>query len=208
MTAATRLLSVDDVEEVTSLLRENREFMAPWDPTRADEYYLVEKQLEIAEQNLEAHSQGTMLPLVVLDDTGAIAGRLNLNGITRGAFQSAALGYWVSKRANGRGLATRAVADVVALAFGELGLHRLQAETLFANAASRRVLSKNGFRLFGVAPSYLRIHGRWQDHMLFQLIADEPASDRSPAGSDSHASRSSRSPSAGGSTGRRVRPSP
>ncbi len=27
----------------------------------------------------------------------------------------------------------------------------------------------------GVAPRYLRIAGRWQDHLLFQLLADETA---------------------------------
>lgn len=28
---------------------------------------------------------------------------------------------------------------------------------------------------FGTAPQYLNIAGRWQDHVLFQLIAPEPA---------------------------------
>ncbi|MCC2308849.1 GNAT family N-acetyltransferase [Cellulomonas chengniuliangii] len=119
MHVATRLLSVEDAEEITVLLRENREFLAPWDPTRGDDYFLVDTQREIAAQGIEAHSRGAMLPLVILEEGGAIAGRINLNGITRGAFQSAALGYWVSERANGRGLATRAVAEVVQRAFGE-----------------------------------------------------------------------------------------
>ena len=59
------------------------------------------------------------------------------------------------------------------LAFGELGLHRVQAATLPHNAASQRVLTNNGFALIGVAPRYLRIAGRWQDHLLFQRLADD-----------------------------------
>ncbi len=173
MSATLRLLSLDDVDELTALLQENRAFLTPWEPTREDEYFRAEKQRELAVQALEAHAQGSSFPGVILDDTGAIAGRLNLSGITRRAFQSASVGYWVSQSANGRGLATRAVAELVELAFGELGLHRLEAGTLYANAASQRVLAKNGFRPYGVAPSYLRINGRWQDHILFQRIADE-----------------------------------
>jgi len=29
----------------------------------------------------------------------------------------------------------------------------------------------NGFTLIGLAPSYLEIAGRWQDHLLFQRVA-------------------------------------
>lgn len=170
MSATIRRLSVDDVEEVTALLQQNREFLAPWEPTREDEYFHPETQREIARQSLDEHVQGRTFPAVILDD-GAIVGRLTLSGITRGAFQSAAMGYWVSERANGRGVATRAVSAAIAVAFGELGLHRLQAETVVANAASQRVLAKNGFRPYGAAPDYLRIDGRWQDHILFQLIS-------------------------------------
>jgi ribosomal-protein-alanine N-acetyltransferase len=57
----------------------------------------------------------------------------------------------------------------------EAGLHRLQAGTLLHNAASQTVLRRNGFTPIGVAPRYLRIAGRWQDHLLFQLLADETA---------------------------------
>jgi ribosomal-protein-alanine N-acetyltransferase len=32
------------------------------------------------------------------------------------------------------------------------------------------VLLRNGFRAYGVAPEYLKIAGRWQDHVLFHLI--------------------------------------
>ena len=105
----------------------------------------------------------------------ATSPRISLNGITRGAFQSASVGYWVSQSSNGRGLASAAVAEVVGLAFRGLGLHRLQAETLLHNAPSQRVLIRNGFRPFAVAPSYLKIAGEWQDHVLFHLLASNAA---------------------------------
>lgn len=74
----------------------------------------------------------------------------------------------MSQTHNGR--ATAAVADVITIAFGELGLHRLQAETLLYNTASQRVLTRCGFRPFGIAPSYLKIAGKWQDHVLFHAF--------------------------------------
>src|SRR5215475_10004136 len=124
----TRIASIDDAAALAASLQENRAFLAPWEPLRDDEYFTVEAQRAALERALEAYARESMVPLVILDD-GQLAGRININGITRGALQSASIGYWVSQSHNGRGLASRAVADAVTMAFDEFGLHRLQAET-------------------------------------------------------------------------------
>ena len=71
-------------------------------------------------------------------------------------------------------MATAAVAAIVRRAFDELGLHRIQAGTLVHNLGSQQVLLRNAFTRIGLAPAYLRIAGRWQDHLLFQRINDNP----------------------------------
>jgi ribosomal-protein-alanine N-acetyltransferase len=76
----------------------------------------------------------------------------------------------VSEDRNGQGLATAALAQIKVLAFEELGLHQLQADTPVHNTASQKVLKRNGFEQNGFAPAYLNIAGRWQDHILFQVI--------------------------------------
>ena len=166
----TRLVSVQDAEQLTAVLRANREFLTPWDPVRDDDYFTVETQRAALEQALDAHSRDIMVPLAIVDPDGHLIGRININGITRGALQSAAIGYWVSQAHNGRGFATAAVADAIAIAFKELDLHRLQAETLLHNTSSQRVLARNGFQPYGIAPKYLKIAGTWQDHILFHLF--------------------------------------
>ncbi|WP_370257709.1 GNAT family N-acetyltransferase [Cryobacterium sp. Hh38] len=82
------------------------------------------------------------------------------------------LGYWVAEENNGRGYATDAVRAMTTRAFEELGLHRVQAETLIPNVRSQRVLQRVGFVRYGLAPAYLKIAGRWQDHLMYQLLAD------------------------------------
>jgi ribosomal-protein-alanine N-acetyltransferase len=49
-----------------------------------------------------------------------------------------------------------------------------------SNHPSRRVLAKAGFTEIGLAPRYIKIAGRWQDHVLHQRLVDDPAP---PAGS-------------------------
>jgi ribosomal-protein-alanine N-acetyltransferase len=169
LSVTTRLVTLDDVPAVAGLLAASRESIAPWDPVRPDDYYTEAGQRAVIGVALEAYERGAAHPSVILD-AGRIVGRINLNNVVRGAFQSASLGYWVAAAATGRGVATAAVAHLVRVAFGELELHRIEAGTLLDNVASQRVLERNGFVRFGRAPQYLKIAGSWQDHVLFQLL--------------------------------------
>jgi [ribosomal protein S5]-alanine N-acetyltransferase len=167
---ACRLITLEDAPVLAELQRVNRAFLAPFDPARSDEYFTEAGQRAAIEQALTEYQQGRNLPQVILDDGAGIVGRITLNGIVRGAFLSCSVGYWVSQSVTGRGVATAALREVIRVAFGELGLHRIQAETLLDNVASQRVLERAGFARIGMAPEYLRIAGRWQDCILYQRV--------------------------------------
>ena len=169
----TRLLEPGDAPVLADLVTRNREFLAPWEPVRPEAYFTLDGQAEVIADSLERYAEGTQVPRVILDESEAVVGRINLNNVVRGAFQSASVGYWLAQEAGGRGLATAAVADMVTVGFQLEGLHRLEAGTIPENVRSQAVLSRNGFGQFGYAPRYLSIAGRWQDHLLFQLLNDE-----------------------------------
>jgi [ribosomal protein S5]-alanine N-acetyltransferase len=164
MESMTRPLTSEDADELSALLIENREFLARVEPARDERFFTIAGQRE----RIESDASRAFAILA----GNRIAGTVTLSNIVRGPFQSATLGYWVAERLGGRGLATHAVREVVAIAFDELGLHRLEAATLIDNVASQRVLEKNGFEPVGLARRYLRIAGDWRDHLLFQRTAD------------------------------------
>ncbi|MFE3203708.1 GNAT family N-acetyltransferase [Embleya sp. NPDC059237] len=166
----TRRLTMDDVPALTELVVRNREFLAPWEPLRADDFFTLDTQAAQIREALAEASAGRVHLRVIVDEAGDVVGRMTLSGIVRGALQSCAMGYWVSAHANGRGLATAAVRETVRVAFDDLRLHRVQAETLTDNVGSQRVLERNGFTRYGLAPEYLRIAGRWQDFVMYQVI--------------------------------------
>lgn len=160
---------------LAELLRANRGFLAPWEPIRDDDYHTIDGQREVIRAALKEHDRGTTLPNVIVNETGRVVGRVTLSNIVRGPFQSCRVGYWLSAEDNGRGLATAAVRDIIRIAFDDLALHRIEAGTLLHNVRSQRVLERTGFARFGVAPTYLKIAGRWQDHALYQVVTPSPA---------------------------------
>lgn len=167
--SVTRLVAIDDAPRLAELLAANRDFLAPWEPLREASHFTPAGQRQTIRDLLALHGLGTSLPLVILDRR-RVVGRVTLSNIVRGAFQSCTLGYWLDETAGGRGLATRAVAEIVEQAFTVLGLHRVEAGTLRHNVRSQAVLARNGFIQYGLAPRYLHIAGQWQDHVMFQRL--------------------------------------
>ncbi|MDQ1215805.1 GNAT family N-acetyltransferase [Microbacterium arborescens] len=164
-----RSLRTEDAAALAEAYRVNFEHLAPFEPLRpADLTTEAGQRTEIAAL-IASREAGTALPLVLAHGS-RIVGRVTLSGITRGAFQSGNLGYWIDQSYAGRGLMTAAVNEISRLATNELQLHRIQAGTLVDNVASQTVLRRCGFVEFGLAPEYLLIAGRWQDHRLFQKI--------------------------------------
>jgi len=57
------------------------------------------------------------------------------------------LGYWVLKKFRSKGVATRAVKEITAIAFKELGFTEIIAMTSIENVPSQKVLKKNKFKI-------------------------------------------------------------
>ena len=99
---------------------------------------------------------------------------ITLQSIIRGFFQSCSVGYWIAEDAQGRGLAAAALREATLMAFYELRLHRVQAETSTQSVRSQRLLERLGFVRYGVAEAYIKIAGTWQDDVLYQLLTPDP----------------------------------
>ena len=116
---------------------------------------------------------GNAWPFFIFADSDqALVGAITLSNVRRGVAETGTLGYWIGQKVAGQGLGTAAVRAMVAWAFEDLNLHRVEAACVPDNAASRRVLEKAGFQLEGRARAYLKINGAWADHLLFGVVND------------------------------------
>ena len=111
--------------------------------------------------------------LVCLRETGEIVGAVDMTEIVRGIFRSAYLGYYAFAPHAGRGYMRAGLSLVIATAFREMGLHRLEANIQPGNRASISLVRKLGFRKEGLSPRYLKIGGRWRDHQRWAILAEE-----------------------------------
>ncbi|MCY7396100.1 MAG: GNAT family N-acetyltransferase [Nocardioides sp.] len=86
----------------------------------------------------------------------------------------AELGWAFAPTAGGRGYATEAVAELLAICFGELGIRRVEAACFAANEPSWRLMERLGMRreTHSVRESLHR-SGEWMDGFAYALLAEE-----------------------------------
>ncbi|MCP9945669.1 GNAT family N-acetyltransferase [Streptomyces somaliensis] len=147
-------LRADHAPALLAFERENRAYFARSVSDRGDAYFA---EFAGRHRALLAEQEAGLVHLhVVLDEEGGLVGRVNL--ICDGP-NAPELGYRIARRAAGRGVATAAVAEVCRLAAEAYGLVELRAVTTPDNAASRRVLERNAFRLVGEQPTRTGLAG-------------------------------------------------
>lgn len=147
----------------------------PWDPIRPPDYWELPVVAErLHAQLIEAELDRSLCTyLSAKSAPDRVIGALNLRNITRGALMSCVIGYGLAPEAVGCGFMTEAIDRIVSVGFNELGLHRLEINVVPRNARSIAVAERCGFRREGLSPRYLKIAGRWEDHVRYAKLNED-----------------------------------
>ncbi|TMR96953.1 GNAT family N-acetyltransferase [Nonomuraea basaltis] len=164
---ALRRISRRDRTEFVTLNRESAELLSPWMPGKS---ITTPEAFDAYVERFDgpAHEGFVICRL----DTGAIAGRANINNIVRGTHQAGTLGYCAYASTTGRGYMTEGLRLLVQYAFGELRLHRLEANIQPANAPSLNLIKRVGFQREGYSPNFQFINGAWRDHERWAITVE------------------------------------
>ena len=158
-----RPLGEADAQSLFELIDESREFLQehlPW----PEECTLVENVASrIDSWNLQAQmANGACWGIFEKVPEGADSGELRE--------KIATVSYWLGKNFCGRGLATEALLLASSEAFA-LGLNRLELTASVRNPKSVAVARRAGFQEEGVCREYECLHGKFEDHLRFALLA-------------------------------------
>lgn len=158
----------EDYESWRHLREQSRDFLVPWEPAwHADELSRLAYRLRLRHQQRLAAEGSAYAFFIFARGPETLVGGITLSNVRRGVAECATLGYWIGQPFARRGYMTSAVAALKHYAFSELALHRIEAACLPTNAPSIRLLQRTGFEREGFAKSYLKINGRWEDHILW-----------------------------------------
>lgn len=165
------ILRPEDSELVHFYFNSNKDHLAPWDPIREADFYSVERCRARVAGEWEAFQQERALHFYALNHSKTeVMGRCSFSNIVRGPFQACHLGYSIGAKYQGQGHMTEILSAAIDYVFETVKLHRVMANYIPRNIGSGRVLEKLGFEREGLARSYLKIAGHWEDHVLTSKI--------------------------------------
>lgn len=153
----------------------NKDFLKEWMSLREDSFYTVEFQEKHLEQDLSNASDKKSLRLWILDKNcdDRVIGTIAFNNMLWGSYLSCHIGYRLDKDEINKGYITEAARKGIDIIFNEYGLHRIEADIMPHNKASIKVAENLGFINEGILYKYLKVNGKWQDHIRMVLINDK-----------------------------------
>lgn len=165
-----------DYQEWSELRSASRAFLEPWEPAWPDDALSrAGYRRRLSRAAADWREDGGYAFHIFDRRHDILLGGIALNNVRRGVAQAAHVGYWIGQTYARQGYMTEALAAVLEFAFSDLTLHRIEAACLPSNTPSASLLQKMGFRQEGLARRYLRINGRWEDHLLFGLLREDRA---------------------------------
>ncbi len=172
-----RPLGEADVQPLFALIEESREFLSEHLPWPAEECRSPEDvSAKIDAWDMQAQMSngacwGIFEKSMSSSDGLKIAGCIML-GWVQWKNRSATVSYWLGQKFCGRGLATEALLLVAGESFA-MGLNRLELTASVSNPKSAAVARRAGFLEEGVSREYECLHGHFEDHVRFSLLAKD-----------------------------------
>lgn len=169
-----RSLILEDSELLIDYLQRNRNFLKEWEPIRNEGYYTLESVQNRIEDENKSIEDRSCIPLYIINKgDNKIIGKVSLTNIVYGPFLSCYLGYNLDEKEINKGKITEALSQLIEIAFKDYKLHRIEANIIPRNIRSKKVAIKLGFTEEGLSKKYLKISGKWEDHIHYVLLNQE-----------------------------------
>lgn len=167
-----RNLTPGNAEELLNYYIKNKNYLAPFEPARDNNFYSLEVQRNLLNESYKQLINGTNIELGIFKGNRLI-GKIKLSNIVYGSLKSGILGYSIDEDEQGKGYMKESVCLFLEYAFDECELHRVEASVLLNNEKSKAVLKSIGFKETGINEKYLMVNGKWQDHVTYYMIKDD-----------------------------------
>lgn len=170
-----KVLDKSHAELVLDYYLRNKSFLEEWEPIREEIFYTKQYHEDQLTKELSSIENGNSLFLWLFkkQDDNKIIGSVAFNNILKGAFLSCFLGCRCDKDEINKGYITEAAQKGIDVMFNDFGLHRIEANIMPKNKRSLKVAEKLCFYNEGLARKYLKINGKWEDHIHMVLLNDK-----------------------------------
>ncbi len=164
------LLREDHAQELFELTDSNREYLRKWLPwldftnSVSDTTKFIESTIEQFENR-----QG---PQFALKYNGVLCGVNGFHKIDT-LHKSGAIGYWLSKPYNGKGIITKSAKELLKIGFDEYSLHKIEIHCAEGNTKSRAIAERLGFIHEATLRDCEWLYTKYVSHAIYSMLESE-----------------------------------
>lgn len=169
-----KILDTSFYRQQIAYQRNNKEHFLNIYPALTDDFYSEFHQMEVLRKEFQWAMDGFAYRYYIFSKEDSflkkILGDVSITNILGGNAQSCKMGYKLDKDEVGRGYMSEAIQKMIRFAFDELDLQRIEINIMPENQKSIALAERLGFINEGIVHSYLKINGKWEDHVRYSLI--------------------------------------
>ncbi|MEK4227990.1 GNAT family N-acetyltransferase [Solibacillus sp. FSL H8-0538] len=162
-----KLVTTHDTEEIYDMIDGSRVHLREWlgwlDTTIGPE---ITRQF--TELNLQRFAKNEALDTAIVYK-GKIVGKIGFNSINW-SNKTAQIGYMLAEGAQGKGIMTRSVKAMTAIAFEHYGLHKVEIHVAEGNVKSRAIPARIGYTQEGMIRSAEWLYDHYVDHIVYGML--------------------------------------
>ena len=153
-------------QEFFDVVMKNRDFLSQW--LEWTDYYSKPEDAYNYLKTIEPLNE----PSYLIQVDGKIVGGHGFVGFNE-RYKVAEIGYWLAPQFNGRGYVTRGIKYLEDLAFGQLGINRMQIQIDVNNVKSQAVAVRAGYKKEGVLRQAYVLRGVPCDLIVYSKLKSE-----------------------------------
>ncbi len=166
-TIVLRPTTLESTSDIYEAIISNRNYLRTWLPfidSTIDESYTQAYVQSVIDNEEVQYS---------IYDSNKFIGRIGFNHMDS-ANHKAEIGYWIIEEAQGKGIITKSVKELLMLAFTDLNLNKIVIKAGVENTKSRSIPERLGFTLEGVErDGELLVDNKYTDLAVYGLLKRE-----------------------------------
>lgn len=164
------LTAAEHAQPLYDAVNSNRKHLSeflPWvdNMQSLDDFHKYIKNCELRYQQKEEVSF-----VIILDEIPV--GRIGLHYLHL-QNKSGAIGYWLTKNAEGKGIITKSCKKLITYAFQDLGLRRIEIKAAVNNVRSQSIPEKLNFKKEGILRKAELVNNTFLDLVLYSMLSNE-----------------------------------
>lgn len=166
-TIVLRPTTLDSISDIYNAIKSNRNYLRTWLPfvdSTTDESYTRAYVQSVIDNEEVQYS---------IYDSNKFIGRIGFNHMDS-INHKAEIGYWIIEEAQGKGIITKSVKELLMLAFTDLNLNKIVIKAGVENTKSRSIPERLGFTLEGIErDGELLVDNKYTDLAVYGLLKRE-----------------------------------